>query len=123
MRVLITGGGGFIGSHVADAVGHAGHEVVLLDAWLPRAHGAKSGQREGVITGDIRDRTLVESLMGGVDVVCHQAAMVGHGLDPGDAPDYTAHNDHATAVLLSAMYRRGVSHLVLASSMVVYGEG
>jgi dTDP-L-rhamnose 4-epimerase len=124
MRVLITGGGGFVGLHVADAVVDAGHEVVLLDAWLPCAHGGSPARgRHPVVTGDVRDRALVESLLDGVDVVCHQAAMVGHGLDPGDAPDYTANNDHATAVLLAAMYRRGISRLVLASSMVVYGEG
>lgn len=125
MRVLITGGGGFVGAHVADAAVRAGHEVVLVDAWLPQAHGPTIGSagRYPVVTGDLRDAERVESLLDGVDAVCHQAAMVGHGQDPSDGPDYTAHNVHATAVLLAAMHRRGIRHLVLASSMVIYGEG
>jgi dTDP-L-rhamnose 4-epimerase len=58
-----------------------------------------------------------------VDVVCHQAAVVGHGLDPSDAPLYARNNDLGTAVLLAAMHERRIRHLVMASSMVVYGEG
>src|SRR5258706_1589775 len=126
MRVLVTGGAGFIGSHVVDAVTDAGHDAVVLDALLPQAHGGGpppwcAGYR--LVTGDVGDADLLPGLLDGVDVVCHQAAMVGHGVDPGDAPLYAAHNDLATAVLLSAMYTAGVSRLVLASSMVVYGEG
>ena len=71
----------------------------------------------------MRDAALLDRLLPGVDVVCHQAAMVGHGVDPGDAPDFAAHNDLGTAVLLAAMHRAGVRRLVLAASMVVYGEG
>jgi dTDP-L-rhamnose 4-epimerase len=123
MRVLVTGGGGFIGSHIADAVVDAGHEAVPVDAWLPKAHGTAPPGRRLVVTGNVCDQRFMESIVDGVDVVCHQAAMVGHGLDPGDAPDYAMNNVHGTAVLLAAMYRRGVSRLVLASSMVVYGEG
>lgn len=122
MRVLVTGAAGFIGSHVADMLRGDGHEVVLLDAFLPQAHGIIAGS-EDVVVGDVADEKLLTSLLSDVDAVCHQAAMVGHGLDPSDAPDYARHNDLATAVLLAAMHRTGVRSLVLASSMVVYGEG
>jgi dTDP-L-rhamnose 4-epimerase len=127
MRVLVTGGAGFIGSHVADALADRGHHPVLLDSLLPKAHGSAtppewSGRHE-LVLGDLRDPDLLAGALAGVDVVCHQAAMVGHGLDPSDAPDFVQHNDFGTAVLLAAMHAAGVRRLVLASSMVVYGEG
>lgn len=122
MRVLVTGGAGFIGSHVAAELAQRGHETVLVDNLLPKAHGAEPPAPD-VIVGDVRDPALLADLLRGVDVVCHQAAVVGHGLDPFDAPEYAMHNDYGTAVLLAEMYRAGVSRLVLASSMVVYGEG
>src|SRR5690242_12964407 len=124
MRVLITGGAGFVGSHVADRLVADGHDVLLLDALLPQAHGPGGWEpaHEHVI-GDVRDAELLGRLLPGVDAVCHQAAMVGHGVDPADAPAYAAHNDLGTAVLLAAMHAAGVGRLVLAGSMVVYGEG
>jgi dTDP-L-rhamnose 4-epimerase len=126
MRVLVTGGAGFVGSHVADLLAATGHEVLLLDGLMPQAHGGAvppwSG-RHRLVEGDVRDTVLVSRLLDGVDVVCHQAAMVGHGVDPSDAPLYASHNDYGTAVLLAAMHAAGVRRLVLASSMVVYGEG
>ncbi|MDQ4009339.1 MAG: NAD-dependent epimerase/dehydratase family protein [Actinomycetota bacterium] len=127
MRILITGGAGFIGSHVADLLASQGHSVALLDAFLPQAHG--SGPRpewvrdHELISGNVQDGALLGRLLSDVDAVSHQAAMVGHGLDPSDAPEYTANNDLGTAVLLAAMHAAGVRRLVLASSMVVYGEG
>ena len=127
VRILITGGAGFIGSHVADLLAADGHSVLLLDAFLPQAHGRGTSPQwvadHKLIHGDIRDAELLGRLLLDADAVCHQAAMVGHGLDPSDAPDYTANNDVGTAVLLAAMHRAGVHRLVLASSMVVYGEG
>lgn len=120
--MLITGAAGFVGSHVADLLTEHGHETVQLDNLLPKAHGPQGTDRP-VVVGDVRDAELVARLLRGVDVVCHQAAVVGHGLDPSDIPEYVLHNDYGTAVLLTEMYRAGVANLVLASSMVVYGEG
>ncbi|MGH3976255.1 MAG: NAD-dependent epimerase/dehydratase family protein, partial [Pseudonocardiaceae bacterium] len=127
MRILVTGGAGFIGSHVADLLASQGHSVVLLDAFLPQAHGCGPPpawvRDHELVPGNVQDGKLLDQLLSDVDAVCHQAAMVGHGLDPSDAPDYTANNALGTAVLLAAMHKAGVRRLVLASSMVVYGEG
>lgn len=125
MRVLVTGGAGFIGSHVVEALSERGHEVAVLDALLPSAHAQPprppDGQRWTV--ADVRDRDAVRDALRGVDAVCHQAAMVGLGKDFADAPEYVGCNDLGTAVLLAAMAECGVRDLVLAGSMVVYGEG
>lgn len=119
----MTGGAGFIGGRIAVAVAERGHQVVRLDALLPQAHGESGRDQPDLVVGDVRDAALLATLLSDVDAVCHQAAMVGHGLHPGDAPDYASHNDYGTAVLLAAMHAAGVPRLVLASSMVVYGEG
>jgi dTDP-L-rhamnose 4-epimerase len=128
MRVLVTGGAGFIGSHVVEALARAGHEVRVLDALLPCVHPGGlppfSGDPGFEFTrGDVRDAQTVDDALRGVGAVCHLAAMVGLGVDFDDAPLYAGCNDLGTAVLLAAMARAGVSRLVLASSMVVYGEG
>ena len=123
MRVLLTGAAGFIGSRIAVALADAGHEVVAVDVMLANAHGADAEPPEGVRRADIRDASTVASLLDGVDVVCHQAAVVGAGVDAADAPSYGSHNDYATAVLLAEMFAAGCRRLVLASSMVVYGQG
>lgn len=127
VRVLLTGAAGFIGSHVADLLAQRGHDVIGLDALLPKAHGNAGVppwvSADRLVIGDVRDAGLLTELLSGVDVVCHQAAVVGHGVDPSDAPDYASHNDYGSAVLLAAMYAAGVRRMVLGSSMVVYGEG
>ena len=127
MRILVTGGAGFIGSHVVDALLDADHDVVALDALLPVAHAGRPPDldpRAEWIDGDVRDPDTVARCLTGVDHVCHQAAMVGLGTAFDDVVDYVAHNDLGTAVLLRALAaRRFAGRLVLASSMVVYGEG
>ena len=126
MKILVTGAAGFIGSQIADALADGGHEVVALDALVPQAHGDAAppwSKRHNLIVGAVEDAERLRALLRGVDAVCHQAASVGHGLDPADAPLYAWNNDYATAVLLAEMYAAGIHQLVLASSMVVYGEG
>ena len=123
MRVLLTGAAGFIGSRVSAALTDAGHDVVAIDAMLPAAHGDDVEPPEGVQRVDVRDAGAVASLLDGVDVVCHQAAVVGAGVNAADAPSYASHNDYGTAVLLAEMFAAGCLRLVLASSMVVYGQG
>lgn len=124
MKVLLTGAAGFILQHLAND----GHEVVTVDALIPHAHcmdasGASDRSADAVHRLDVRDADALLPLLDGVEVVCHQAAMVGSGVAVSDMPLYTSHNDLGTAVLMAAMAERGVDRLVLASSMVVYGEG
>src|SRR5215218_8178348 len=125
--ILVTGGAGFIGSHVADALLAEGHEVRVLDALLPAAHRERPGyvsQGAEWLEGDLRDPATAARAVAGVTAVPHQAAMVGLGVDLDDLPDYVGHNDLATAQLLRALAVGGFAgRLVLASSMVVYGEG
>ena len=123
MRVLLTGAAGFIGSRVDAALRAAGHDVVGVDLLLPAAHGPNALLPKGCRQIDVRDAKALAPLLDGVDLVCHQAAMVGAGVDAADAPAYGGHNDFATTVLLAQMFAAGVRRLVLASSMVVYGQG
>jgi dTDP-L-rhamnose 4-epimerase len=122
MRVLLTGAAGFMGSAGARQLGVVGHEVVPLDVVLPQAHRVDPDV-PGLHRLDVRDAESWADLLDGVDAVCHQAALVGAGVTVADLPSYAAHNDLGTAALLAAMADRGVTRLVLASSMVVYGEG
>lgn len=132
----MTGGAGFIGSQVVRALRERGHEAVVVDALLPSAHGTARqdalhalhavpiGRPDAeLIRADVRDPVAMAAALRGVDAVCHQAAMVGLGKDFSDAPGYVDCNDLGTAVLLAAMAAAGVGDLVLAGSMVVYGEG
>jgi dTDP-L-rhamnose 4-epimerase len=127
VRVLVTGGAGFIGSHVVDAFIERGDEVRVVDALLPAAHdGAPSylDARVEYLWGDICDGDLLADALRGCEVVSHQAAMVGLGVDFGDVETYCHHNDLGTASLLGALHRADFAgRLVVASSMVVYGEG
>jgi dTDP-L-rhamnose 4-epimerase len=116
MRVLVTGGAGFVGSAVTRALLGRAHDVRVLDL-VPPADGVAH------VVGDVRDPERVSRALAGVDVVCHLAAKVGLGVDLDDLPAYASVNDVGAATLLSGMARAGVRRLVLAGSMVVYGEG
>lgn len=117
MKVLVTGGAGFIGTHVVAALRAAGDEVVILDR-------AEAPDEVRAIVGDVTDVATVEAALVGVDAVCHQAAKVGLGVDFEDAIGYVTDNDVGTASLLTALHRADFrGPCVLASSMVVYGEG
>lgn len=127
MRVLVTGGAGFIGSHIVDELVDAGADVVVLDSLDPAAHGGPPGYLNPA--ADLRRATLddevaVAAAVADVDAVCHQAARVGLGVDLDDITSYVHDNDVGTATLLRALWRRAFrGRLVVASSMVVYGEG
>jgi dTDP-L-rhamnose 4-epimerase len=126
MRVLVTGAAGFIGSHVLEAARELGYEVRGFDSLTPAVHnGMPSYIPDDIemIVADVRDADAVSRALAGVDAVCHQAALVGLGVDLSDLPAYCDVNITGTATLLDAMGRAGVQRLVLASSMVVYGEG
>lgn len=124
MRVLVTGAAGFIGSTIVDQLHAAQHEVVPVDLLIPAAHaGRPDWVTDDLIVADVRDEPTITGLLAGVDAVCHQAAMVGLGKDAHDSPEYVSHNLYGTSALLSAMARVGVTRLVQASSMVVYGDG
>lgn len=126
-RILITGGAGFIGSHIARALLRRGDMVRVLDSLLPQVHSMTTPARlpDGVefIEGDIRDAALVGRALIGVDRVVHLAAEVGVGQSMYAVERYVAVNDLGTAVLCQALIERPVSRLVVASSMSVYGEG
>jgi dTDP-L-rhamnose 4-epimerase len=125
--VLVTGGAGFIGSHVVEQLADAGHEVVVLDALHPAAHRTRPADLDPRVEhrwGSVADAGVARQAVDGCETVCHLAAMVGLGVDFSDAVDYAHHNDVGTATLLRALHESGrVRRLVLASSMVVYGEG
>jgi len=124
MRIMVTGAAGFIGSTVVDLLQADDHDVVPVDLLLPAAHDRRPGwAAENLVVADVRDESAMTRLLSGVDLVCHQAAMVGVGKDTHDAPEYVSHNLFGTSTLLSAMTRARVGRLVLASSMVVYGDG
>jgi dTDP-L-rhamnose 4-epimerase len=127
-RILITGGAGFIGSHLADELLRGGWQVRALDNLEPQVH--ESGERPAyldadveLVVGDVRDADCVRRALDGVDAVVHLAARVGVGQSMYDIAGYTSVNGAGTAVLLQALLDRPVGQLVVASSMSVYGEG
>lgn len=123
MRVLLTGAAGFIGRHVHAELTRQGIEVIALDSLRSDVHKAPPRTPFELVVADVRDGAALDRALRGVDAVCHLAAKVGLGVAVGDLPDYADTNDRGTAELLAAMARRDVGRLILASSMVVYGEG
>jgi dTDP-L-rhamnose 4-epimerase len=128
-RVLVTGGAGFIGSHLVDALLARGDTVRVLDSLLEQAH--PSGRARflspdaELVVGDLRDRATVDRVLRDVTAVFHQAGMVGNGQSMYDVRRYVEVNVVGTATLLEAMLARRdqFRRLVVASSMVVYGDG
>jgi dTDP-L-rhamnose 4-epimerase len=129
MRILITGGAGFIGSHLADDLLHRGHQVRALDNLSPQVHGpdavrpAYLDPEVELVRGDVRDRNAVRRALEGIDAVYHLAAVVGVGQSMYEIEHYTATNNLGTAILLQALIEHPVERLVVASSMSLYGEG
>lgn len=128
-RALITGGAGFIGSHVADELLRQGYRVRALDCLDPQVHGSDARRPEyldpevELVVGDVRDRQQLRDALRGVDAVVHLAAKVGVGQSMYQIVDYTSVNNEGTATLLEALIERPVERLVVASSMSIYGEG
>jgi dTDP-L-rhamnose 4-epimerase len=124
MRVLVTGGAGFIGRPTVHALVAGGLDVTVLDSLRPDVHRTAPdlpGAR--LVRGDVRDEDLVGTLAQDADVVVHLAAKVGLGVDLDDIVDYVSSNDLGTACVLRAAANERVERVVFASSMVVYGEG
>jgi dTDP-L-rhamnose 4-epimerase len=128
MRILITGGGGFIGSHLADELLSAGHQVRALDLLVGQVHEKRTrpaylDSEVELMVGDVRDRAAVDRALAGVDAVFHLAADVGVGQSMYQICDYTSTNVIGTATLLEALIEQPVERLIVASSMSMYGEG
>lgn len=128
-KVLITGGAGFIGSHLADELLAHGYSVRVLDSLEPQVHGEGRRRPEylakdvELVVGDVNDRAKVDEALHGIDAVYHFAAAVGVGQSMYEVAHYTRTNNLGTAVLLEALVKNPVERLVVASSMSLYGEG
>jgi len=126
MRVLLTGGAGFIGQHVLAELCRRDHEVRVLDSLRPDVHARPDWSPPPGVqlqVADVRNAAALDQALTGIEAVVHLAAKVGLGVAVDDLPDYASSNDAGTAQLLAAMARAEVGRLTLASSMVVYGEG
>jgi dTDP-L-rhamnose 4-epimerase len=125
-RILVTGGGGFIGRHVTAELIGRNFEVRILDALIEQVHGAGDVEIPAgaeLIKGDVRDPVVVTHALKGIDAVVHLAAEVGVGQSMYEIARYVGANDLGTAVLLECLLKNPVQRIVVASSMSVYGEG
>ena len=131
-KVLVTGGAGFIGRHVVEALLARGHRVRVLDSLIEQVHGASGGNASRpkvlnpeaeFVAGDIRDEQAVRAALAGVDSVIHLAAEVGVGQSMYAIDRYVSVNDQGTAILFQALIEKPVRRVVVASSMSIYGEG
>src|SRR5918999_5992984 len=128
-HILITGGAGFIGSHLADELLDYGYRVRALDLLAAQVHGLERQRPHyldpevELIIGDIRDPVVVRRALQGIDAVYHFAAAVGVGQSMYEIAHYTSTNNLGTAVLLEALVEHPVERLIVASSMSLYGEG
>src|SRR3954468_9405812 len=127
-RILVTGGAGFIGSHLADELLSAGYRVRALDSLVPQVHEQRTrppylDDEVELMLGDVRNADTVARALDGVDAGVHLAAQVGVGQSMYQIADYTSTNVVGTATLLEALIKRPVERLVVASSMSIYGEG
>jgi dTDP-L-rhamnose 4-epimerase len=128
-RILITGGGGFVGSHLADALLSEGHQVRILDNLTPQVHGKTRpsylSHEAELIVGDIRDPRRIQEAIADIDVIFHYAATVGVGQSMYEISRYMSVNTQGTAELLQAILeaKRKPEKLIVASSMSIYGEG
>lgn len=127
--VLITGGAGFIGSHVASELLRAGYQVRILDSLVTQVHGDTPGRPEYLnedaefILGDVRNPEILDEALSGVDAVYHFVALVGVGQSMYQIAEYTSVNNMGTAVLLERLVKHRIGKLIVASSMSIYGEG
>lgn len=129
LNILVTGGAGFIGSHLVDALVERGHRVRVLDALIPQVHASDRPEYLNpdaeLIRGDVCDPGVVARALDGVEVVYHEAAEVGVGQSMYEIRRYVQANDIGTSVLLEALAERRprLRKLIVASSMSIYGEG
>src|SRR5689334_3495653 len=128
-NILITGGAGFIGAHVANELLRSGYNVRALDSLLPQVHGPERRRpayldpEVSLLIGDIRDPQIVERALDRIDAVYHFVSLVGVGQSMYQISEYMSVNDLGTATLLQALTTRPVERLIVASSMSIYGEG
>src|SRR5947207_15363276 len=128
-HILVTGGAGFIGSHLSSELLDKGYSVRVLDNLAPQVHGPERKRRRylnpevELIVGDVRDRAAGQRALKGIDAVFHLVAIVRVGQSMYEVEEYTSVNNIGTAVLLEALIERPVERLVVASSMSIYGEG
>lgn len=129
MRILVTGGAGFIGSHLVDELVKRGHQVRVLDSFEPQVHGTQRpdylNPKAEYITGAVQQRDLLVKTLQGIEAVFHEAAAVGVGQSMYQIAHYVEGNTLATSVLLDALVneKHQVKKLIVASSMSIYGEG